>query len=469
MRPGAAALLGLLGCGPPRQSGPLVLVVTLDTTRADALGAYADVDAWGADLPAAQRPRPHTPRLDAWAAAGVRFQWALSHAPTTLSAHSSLWLGHDPHGHAVVRNGYPPLPTLPTLPAAFAAAGWDTVAVVGASVLAADQGLAAGFRVYDDTVTTRVRRRYEAPAEDVVRRALAAVDARPDRAAPLLLWVHFFDPHSPWARSPAAVGVAAPPYAGPLDGGSESLDALIRETRDGAASTADRVQARALYLAEVAAVDAALATLEDALAARGFGPDRLVVAVGDHGETLDELPARPYGHGIDVEPVDLHVPLLVRGEGRFAVPAGRVVSTPVRLMDVPATVAARVGLGSRFGAGQDLGPLWSDTPPVTWPGGFAEATKPDDRERTDAWNNLPFARAAWSGTAMRLHFPLLGVPPRTLALRVGTPALDDPAAATALDRALVDWDAAAPSHRPDPRTAETTEALRALGYVDGGP
>jgi arylsulfatase A-like enzyme len=468
MRPGAAALLALVACGPPRQAAPLILVATLDTTRADALGAYADVDAWGADLPAARRPRPHTPRLDAWAAAGVRFQWALSHAPTTLSAHSSLWLGEDPHGHAVVRNGYPPRPGLPALPAAFSAAGWDTVAVIGASVLAADQGLAAGFRVYDDTLPTRVRRRYEAPAEDVVRRALAAVDARPDRAAPLLLWVHFFDPHSPWARDPAALGVAAPAYTGPLDGGSPSLDTLIRETRDGAASTADRVQARALYLAEVAAVDAALATLEDGLRARGFGPDLLLVAVGDHGETLDEVPGRPYGHGIDVEPVNLHVPLILRGEGRFALPAARVVPAAVRLLDVPATLSARAGLAPTFGAGQDLSPLWSDTPPATWPGGFAEATKPDDRERTDAWNNLPFARAAWSGDTLRLHFPLLGSAPRTLRLAQGTPPVDHPAAAP-LDAALAAWDAAAPPHRPDPRAPHTTEALRALGYIDAAP
>ncbi|RME28778.1 MAG: hypothetical protein D6798_01585, partial [Deltaproteobacteria bacterium] len=89
-------------CAAPAPPGPTVVLVTWDTTRADALSAWTD------ELPGPPgAPAPHTPHADALAARGVRFAWALAHAPTTLSSHTSIMSGEDPHGHGVPRTGFP--------------------------------------------------------------------------------------------------------------------------------------------------------------------------------------------------------------------------------------------------------------------------------------------------------------------------------------------------------------------------
>ena len=91
----------------PVDAGPLVLLVSLDTTRADALSCYSDVSSWGLDLEPDERPLPRTPALDGLAADGLRFRWALAHAPTTLASHASVFSGRDSRGHGVYRNGVP--------------------------------------------------------------------------------------------------------------------------------------------------------------------------------------------------------------------------------------------------------------------------------------------------------------------------------------------------------------------------
>lgn len=479
--------MGLLavatGCGP--RPAPVVVMVSWDTTRADALGCYADVAHWGLDLPTAQRPSPQTPHADALAARGVRHQWALAHAPTTLASHASLMSGRDTRGAGVPRNGFPVALELPLLAPRFRAAGWDTIAVVGASVLAADMGLSRGFDVYDDRVTEKVRRRYEHAADKVVARAVAALDDRSrwDRDTPLFLFVHFFDAHSPWDSAPAATRAALqdPAYAGAVDGGSSSVDWLVKTTRAGAVGTADRRQARALYLAEVAAMDAALGELTTALEARYTLDDALVVLVGDHGEALDTPAQRPYGHGMDVDLVATHVPFIMAGTGRFSVPAGAVVSSPVGLMDVAPTIAAVVGLEPDPTAqGLDLRAVWSGEEgagdPLLQRVVRAEATKPTEVEDGAAWNNLRKERAAvgrgllvteapWQG-------PELGGPgPHVFGLAPGQPGVADPSAADVdlLRAALADWDATAPAYRDPAMSDETRAALRALGYLDAAP
>ena len=458
-------LLGLLvqvGCDPePAAPTPLILLLSLDTTRADALGAYADVAHWGRGE--ASAPRPRTPRLDALAAAGTRFAWAMAHSPTTLSSHSSVMTGLDPHGHRVPRNGFPLPEGLPTLAERLGAAGYEGIGVVGASVLAAETGIGRGFATWDDAVSTRVRKRFEDPAAQVTARALAAVDRRARPGEPLLLFVHYFDAHSPWDSAPPALreGLVDPAYAGAIDGSGRSVDLLVGMSRQGVLGSADRRQARALYLAEVAAIDLAVGQLLDGLQVRGLLEESLVVAFGDHGETLDEVPARPYGHGLDVELVDIHVPLILRGTGRFALPAGRVDTRTVRLQDIGATVLSRAGLTGGLGEGWDL--LGPGAPPPA----FAEATKPAGQESQQGWNNLPFARAVVEGEGMLLRAPLLGPEARLVDRAPGQPLREDADRASALDTLLRDWDAAAPAYRPAPALSPEAEAgLRALGYLD---
>lgn len=465
--PLAAALLLLLSCSrepaAPDPAPPTIVLLSWDTTRADALSCYAGQRHW---RPEVQGPDARTPTADALAAGGVRFAWALAHAPTTLSSHTSVMSGRDPHGHRVPRNGFPVPADLPLLAERLAAAGWDRLAVVGASTLSADMGLDRGFRVYDDQVRTRVRHRFEERADVVTDRALALVDQRrQDR--PLFLFVHYFDPHSPWDSAPAELRATfLDDPAGTTDPGP-----LVEAVRAGRLTDEQSRQARAAYLAEVTWTDQQAGRLLDGLRSRGLLDDALVVLLADHGEALDDPGLAPYGHSLDADLPAIHVPLILHGTGRFALPAGTVVDSPVRLLDVGSTVLSAAGLpGGPLGEGQDLAPLWraaaAGQPPPATPPSFAEATKPIPLQRADAWNNLPFDRSVAHGEHFLTATPWEGLGPRLYRLGAGQPAVEDPAAAAALTAALAAWDAAAPGHREEGMSRETEEGLRALGYVE---
>lgn len=444
----ALLLLALLGCrGPGRQ--PLVLLISWDTTRADALSCYAEERLWRPDEPDLG---PHTPVADALAAGGLRFRWAFAHAPTTLSSHSSVMSGRDGHGHRVVRNGYPVPPELPLLAERFSAAGWDTIAVVGASTLEASMGLSRGFRIYDDRVGTKVRQRYEDRADRVTERALRRADERRDR--PLLLFVHYFDPHSPWDSASEAVRARFPEASGADPG------PLVPKALDGSLSRTEARGARAAYLAEVAWTDEQTGRLLEGLRRRGLLDHALIALFADHGEVLDDPGAWPYGHGPDADPRSLHVPLILHGTGRFSLSVG-VDDRPARLMDLGATVLARAGIAGGLGEGQDL-LARAEVPPS-----FAEATKPEALERTDAWNNLDFDRSVVAEGHLYRQSRLTGR--RALhALAAGAPTVEDAALEPALRARIEAWDALAPGFRAARMSTGTEEALRALGYLDDG-
>lgn len=457
-------LLTAFACHRPAPD-PVVLMISLDTTRADALSAYADVAGWGLELPATDRPAPRTPHLDALAQRGARFQWALSQTPTTLSSHSSVFSGQDPHQHRVPRNGFPIPADVPLLTERFAAAGWDTLGVVGASVLSAEMGLNRGFSHYDDAVSLQVRRRYEDHADRVTDRALAAVTDHHSAGRPLFLFVHYFDAHSPWDSAPAALRAEALPqgYQGAIDGSSGSLDTLITLSRAGRLGQADRRAARALYLSEVAWVDQEVGRLLQGLDDRGLLDQALIVTFGDHGETLDELPGRAYGHGLDVELFDLHVPLIFAGPG---VPVGLTDGRLVRLQDIGSTLLPLAGLAGGLGEGRDLSRAWAPgAAEEVDPPAFAEATKPVDPAPA-AWNNLRTARAVAAEGLLYRRTPWAEAPPTLRQRSPAAPLAADPAAEARLDALLTAWDAAAPPPRLEDLSEETEAGLQALGYLE---
>lgn len=430
----------LAACAPAPPKGPDVVLVSLDTTRADAVDAAT------------------APNVTALAARGVRFEWALAHAPTTLSSHASVFTGQDPHGHGVVRNGHALDEALPTLAARFAEAGWATVGVAGASVLSKKTGIARGFQVWDARFSDERGPRHEALAADVTDRALARA-ARRDEDRPLFLFVHYFDAHGPYAApAPWTRRFGDPAYAGPFDGTSDGTKRLVEEIRQGTAAPADVAELHARYRGEVAYVDAEVGRLLAGLGLR----DPIVAVFGDHGEMLGEERARPIGHGGDVDLPATHVPLVVTGPG---VPSGRTVSGVVGLQDLGPTLLAAAGLPGGLGAGRDLAPLWSAA------GGegrtvFTEATQPEDLARTDAWPNLAMERGVAQDGRLLVRAPWLGTPPTLFRLAPGQPQADDPPRAAALSVALDAWDAAAPGWRGEVGDAEVDEALRALGYRD---
>ncbi|MEE2677242.1 MAG: sulfatase, partial [Myxococcota bacterium] len=191
------AILGLVlavfvGCGRPedpaqRVPAERIVLITIDTLRADFVSAYGEANA-------------DTPSLDSLSETGVRFSTAISPTPLTLPTHATILTGLDPPHHGVRDNTTFALPEdLVTLPEILARSGWATGAFVGSFILDRQHGLDRGFDRYDDAMGVQGERRVygipERSAEQVVDTALDWLQDAPDR---FFLWVHFFDPHTPW-------------------------------------------------------------------------------------------------------------------------------------------------------------------------------------------------------------------------------------------------------------------------------
>jgi choline-sulfatase len=273
----------------PTAPRPSLLLVTLDTTRADAIGP----EAVGVE----------TPAFDALAARGRRFAQAYTTAPETLPAHASIFTGLTAAEHGVHENARRLADGTPLLAERLAALGYATAAFVSGFPLDARFGLARGFAVYDDEMTLRETERR---ADETTDRALAWLAAAPaDR--PLFLWVHYYDPHEPYAPPPPwAERYAAEPYLG-----------------------------------EVAFMDAELGRLAAAFEARAAGRPHAVAVAGDHGEGLGE-----HGeafHGNLLYQGVMRVPLVLAGSGvRPAVEPG-VVGEPISVRRLHDTLLAWAG------------------------------------------------------------------------------------------------------------------------------
>ncbi|MEM6930846.1 MAG: sulfatase-like hydrolase/transferase, partial [Myxococcota bacterium] len=181
------------GCAPERAVEPVrppsVLLVTLDTTRADHLGAYGHV-------------RAHTPVLDGLAAEGVRFEAAYTTVPLTTPAHASILTGLYPARHGIHTNGDATLPdSAHTLPERLSERGYATAASAGAFVTTRMWNLDQGFDAYYDAVgrTAGDRWTLERDARAVTDDLLSWFDEAPAETRPFFAWAHYYDPHAPHA------------------------------------------------------------------------------------------------------------------------------------------------------------------------------------------------------------------------------------------------------------------------------
>ena len=305
----AALALATAGCGdaskssapaPTRAAARHLVVVTIDTLRADRLGAYGSSTV----------PTPHFDRL---AREGARALDATTHVPITRPSHTSLFTARYPADHGVRDNIARPLAAdVPTLAELLHGQGFATAAFVSSVVLAKQSGLHRGFDTYDDhfdvdtrdvTFVDAVQRRGDATIGAVERWLDARMpEAQATRTA---LWVHLYDPHDPYEPPE--------PFASQFRG---------RE-----------------YDGEVAWTDTLLGRLRATLEAHRLWDDALVVVTADHGEALGEHGET--GHGFFVYETTLKVPLVLRGPG---VPPGTTIGGPVRLVDVAPTALALLGL-----------------------------------------------------------------------------------------------------------------------------
>ena len=319
-----------------RAHGPNVLLVTLDTTRADR------GDPSGAHGVA-------MPTLDAIAREGARFDRAFAQIPVTGPSHTTILTGRGPWEHGNLLNGLALPPALPLLSEVLRAEGYATAAFVSGFVLDGDLGFARGFEVYDDDFAGTGAWRETAPGalvamatrrfrpDDVLGRrgdrtadAALAWLARP-RDRPFFLWVHLFDPHGPYEPPPPW---DTRYYAGdPRDPGHRSMEqvtGMAPYLRASIAGITDAAWVQAQYEGEISFADQQAGRIVEAI----DRDDTLVVYTGDHGEST-------------------HEPLAMRWPNRIA--AGTTVSSPVELTDVAPTILDLVGVPSRLGGASLFG------------------------------------------------------------------------------------------------------------------
>ena len=331
---------------------PDVILVTIDTLRQD------HVSAWHTGEPGDEAP-VRTPVLDRLAAEGVRFADAITPLPETAPAHSAIMTGLHPARNGVLSNGHVLAPGYRTLAEVLAGEGYATGAFVSSVAVAARTGLDQGFQVYDDDLQPWVRgasrlllarvgvaviMRFldptdfpwllERPAPVTFDHALAFLRRNPDR--PVFLWVHLFEPHSPYEPH------GLPGFEDNGTPGHPSVDHrwILSHEADFTYTDEVRRKLRRLYAEEVAYTDQQLGVFLDALDALGRDRPRDLVVAADHGEMLGEHGIEFNHHGIWDQTV--RVPLIVVPHD--ANPWTRVVDRQVRLMDVPATILAMLGL-----------------------------------------------------------------------------------------------------------------------------
>ncbi len=309
--------MALAACGGGESEPVSLVVVTLDTLRADRLGCYG-------------YERPTSPELDRLAADAVLFERAVAPMSTTLPTHVSLFTSTNPGRHGVLGNlkhFKQPLVAsegLPTLAQMLARAGYATAAFVSATPLKADTGIGAGFETFDQPEKAERRARL------TVERAVAWLESRPP--GPFLLWVHLWDPHSPYQ----------PPIesARLFEADDPRLAAHLRDRGFPEPDSPRVLEMNNAYDAEVHATDAAVGTLLAALRAGGLYERVAIVAVGDHGEGLGQHHWQLHGKLYNEQ---LLVPLIVRFPGRLGL-NGRRHAGLAAVIDVLPTLAAALEL-----------------------------------------------------------------------------------------------------------------------------
>jgi len=431
---GAAARLivacALLGCG--SDVAPNILLVTLDTTRADHLSVYG-------------YPRETTPHLEALARDAILYERAHSTSTWTLPSHASLFTGKLPTSHGARYDPEGPLvlseaigegtgirarglaPGETTLAARLRDAGYATAGFAGGPWLLDAFGLSAGFEHWDDEGILGTNGRTAPDLSRAVLEWLASWAEAPERR-PFFLFVNFFDAHFPYAAPPEHARLFLPPGV--------EIDRLARD------------QYEPLYDAEIHFADEHLGRLLDALRERELYDETLVVVTADHGEMLGEH--GEWGHnGIPFEPVT-RVPLIVKPPGGAA---ARVEERPIQLPALFHLVLAA--------AGQEPAPQVDAQPRVAevW-----HPPAPGVGEWKVLWQDeLKYLQ---HGDGKHRLYDL-SRDPRERVNRVADRPDDARQLRAALAAALDALPRPAAGGEPQTIDPETLEALERLGYIDG--
>jgi choline-sulfatase len=403
-----------------------IVLITLDTTRADRMGFLGS-------------QRGLTPNLDALAHQGVVFTRAYSQAPLTTASHATILTGTYPQFHGVNDAGVPLAKDLPYLPGILRQHGYATAAFLG-SVILDPQGGGPGFDRGFDTYDARFHSRHqgedryhslERRGDEVVGRAMAWL--KKHSAKPFFLWVHLYDPHAPYD----------PP---------EPFKSRYASDR---------------YDGEIAYVDAAIGKLLDHLRGRGLYDGALIAVMADHGEALGEHGER--GHGVFLYDSTIHVPLLIKVPARAA---EKRIDARVGLVDVLPTILQAVGVPvPKAVQGESLLPLMGTTATAVTSKGGASSARPayaetDYPRKAYGWSSL---RALRTGKYLFIEAPRKELYDEAADVDAehnlsSTSSAVTETLAARLDnfRRQTSNSKAAPKTSVDP---QQVEKLRALGYV----
>lgn len=303
----ACLLLMGLSCSSANDSGPDILIVTWDSVRADHVGGT------------------NTPVWNELASHSAVFTHTRTPSPITLAAHASIMTGQTPPIHGARNNGtWPLIESVPTLAERFKNAGWATGAFVSATTLDSRNGIARGFNTYNDHIRPSQSRGIgRRSGTDTVTQALEWLTYR-DSDQPIFLWVHLFEPHSPWAE--ATHGEQSP------------------------------------YEAAIATADTNTGILLDALEARGSVNNSVIVIASDHGEGLGEHGES--SHGYFAYDSTIRVPMMLHiGDEVGVTPTnGTTVSGSTSLVDIAPTLLSAAKLTPMISAGVNLIPYLNGKP-----------------------------------------------------------------------------------------------------------
>ncbi len=458
-----AAACAIEGPGPspskeiPRR--PNVVIVTVDTLRADRVGVYGSTTS-------------RTPAIDALAASAALFQHAYAPLPKTNPSLCSLMTGRYPSAHGVRRNGaYLPESEL-TLAELLRAAGYRTSAFISNHVMHSRHGLAQGFSLYDEELVDAIPTRdsMERTARPLVDAVLAWADREgsrggdlrgggegAERAAPLFLWVHFIDPHGPY--TPPGFQPAA------SDAGGEAGRTLpVSESNEGSGvipayqalpgvTSLDEYAAR--YDAEVEHMDRELARLMSGLRDDGLLRDSIFVFTADHGESLGDHDLW-FQHGSSLYDSQIRVPLLISGPR--SVPSQPAAS--VSLIDVVPTILEMIGLPIHEGIqGRSLLPMLAEDGERGASSGRVIHAELDRLYASIRGGE----KLIWDTAGGRVEIYETGADPEELRdlAGAGVPSRAE------LMKAAAEFARINTRDLPMETDEETLRVLRSLGYVDG--
>jgi len=412
----------------PADTRPNIILITLDTTRADRMGFLGS-------------KRGLTPNLDAMAQHGIVFTRAYSHVPITTASHTTILTGTYPQFNHVNDFGIPLSTRLPYLPDLLHSQGYHTGAFVGSLILDPLDGTAPGFdrgfEVYDAGFHLRRHgadryKSVERRAGDVVNHALAWLSRLPN--GPFFLWVHLYDAHDPYdPPEPYKARFAAQPYDG-----------------------------------EIAYADSCVGKLLDEIRKHGLYDETLIAVMADHGESLGAHGENT--HGIFLYDETLHVPLVFKLPASRA--AGRRIETRARLVDVAPTILQEAGVAVPKGMqGESLTALMVKKPP-----GKESSVAPSQEDRSAyAETDYPHRGFGWSSLrAIRTgKYLYIRAPERELYNQAADPeaahnlALGSKAVADTVGSQLDDFRAKTSQTLVDlaKPAAEQMQKLQALGYV----